>query len=30
MLVGDLWAAPADGTTAIAGDGNMILSLRDS
>jgi hypothetical protein len=30
MLVGDLMDAPVGGTTAMTGDGNMILSLRDS
>src|SRR5579863_1621020 len=30
MLVGDLMDAPVGGTTAMAGDGNMVLSLRDS
>jgi len=30
MLAGDLMAGPLGDTTATVGDGNMILSLRDS
>src|SRR5580700_12320727 len=30
MLVGDLMAVPLGGTRATVGDGNMVLSLRDS